>query len=52
MSADLLSTTEVSTVIYSKSTFVPKPMTLAGIAIASGMALEIKPKKKLSGVTN
>ncbi|MEH2182967.1 PEP-CTERM sorting domain-containing protein [Nostoc sp.] len=47
-----MSTTEVGTVIYSKSTSVPESMTLGGIAIASAMALGMKPKKKLSGVTN
>ncbi|MEH2043058.1 PEP-CTERM sorting domain-containing protein [Nostoc sp.] len=52
LSADLLSTTEVGTVTYSKSTPVPEPMTLGGIAIASAMALGMKPKKKLSRVTN
>ncbi|MFN6486557.1 MULTISPECIES: PEP-CTERM sorting domain-containing protein [unclassified Nostoc] len=52
LSADLLSTTEVGTVTYSKRTPVPEPMTLGGIAIAAGMALGMKGKKKLSGVTN
>ncbi|MEH2224069.1 PEP-CTERM sorting domain-containing protein [Nostoc sp.] len=52
VSADLLSTTEVGTVTYSKSTSVPEPMTLSGIAIASAMALGMKRQKKLSGVTN
>ncbi|MBN3924681.1 PEP-CTERM sorting domain-containing protein [Nostoc sp. NMS4] len=52
LSADLLSTTEVGTVTYSKSTTVPEPMTLGGIAIASTIALGMKRKKKLSRVTN
>ncbi|MEH2260122.1 PEP-CTERM sorting domain-containing protein [Nostoc sp.] len=47
LSADLLTTTEVGTVIYSKSTSVPEPMTLGGIAIASAMALGTKPKKTI-----
>lgn len=50
LSADLLSTTEVGTVSYSKSTLVPEPMTIVGIAIAAAMALGMKRKKKLSGV--
>ncbi|MEH2085357.1 PEP-CTERM sorting domain-containing protein [Nostoc sp.] len=51
LSADLLSTTEVGAVTYSKSTSVPEPMTLGGIAIASAMAFGMKPKR-LSKVTN
>ena len=47
LSADLLSTIEVGTVTYSKSTPVPEPMTLGGIAIASAMALGMKPKKTI-----
>ncbi|WP_254625813.1 PEP-CTERM sorting domain-containing protein [Nostoc sp. TCL240-02] len=50
LSADLLSTTEVGRVAYSKSTPVPEPMAIAGIAIAGAMALGMKRKKKLSGV--
>ncbi|MDZ8238830.1 MAG: PEP-CTERM sorting domain-containing protein [Nostoc sp. ChiQUE01a] len=52
LSADLLSTTEVGTVTYTKSTAVPEPMTVGGIAIASAMALGMKRKKKVSGVAN
>ncbi len=52
LSADLLSTTEVGTVTYSKSTSVPEPMTVGGIAIASAIALGMKRQKKVSGLTN
>ncbi|WP_445633265.1 PEP-CTERM sorting domain-containing protein [Nostoc sp. DSM 114161] len=52
LSADLLSTTEVGTVTYTQSTPVPEPMTVGGIAIASAMALGMKRKKKVSGMTN
>jgi hypothetical protein len=52
LSADLLSTTEVGTVTYSKSTPVPEPMTIGGIAIAGAMALGMKRQKKVSGLTN
>ncbi len=52
LSTDLLSTTEVGTVTYSKSTSVPEPMTLGGIAIASAMAFGMKRQKKVSRVTN
>ncbi|MEH2285585.1 MAG: PEP-CTERM sorting domain-containing protein [Nostoc sp.] len=52
LSANLLSTTEAGRVTYSKSTPIPEPMTLGGIAIASAMALGMKRQKKVSGVTN
>ncbi|MBD2682515.1 MULTISPECIES: PEP-CTERM sorting domain-containing protein [Nostoc] len=52
LSADLLSTTEVGTVTYTKSTPVPEPMTVGGIAIAGAMALGMKRKKKVFGGTN
>ncbi|MGF1937740.1 MAG: PEP-CTERM sorting domain-containing protein [Nostoc sp. ChiQUE02] len=46
LSADLLSTTQVGTVSYSKSQSVAEPMTVAGIAIAGVMGLCLKRKKK------
>ncbi|MDF5707866.1 MAG: PEP-CTERM sorting domain-containing protein [Nostoc sp. S4] len=52
LSADLLSTTEVGRVTYTKSTSVPEPMTIGGTAIAGAMALGMKRKKKVSGLAN
>lgn len=46
LSADLLSTTEVGTVTYSKGQPVTEPTTLGGIAIAGMMGLWLKRKKK------
>ncbi|MEH2070345.1 MAG: PEP-CTERM sorting domain-containing protein [Nostoc sp.] len=52
LSADLLSTTEVGTVTYTKSTSVPEPMTVGSITIATAMGLGMKRKKKVSGLAN